>query len=213
MRLGLRKLTLPGLLVLLGTLAVVVAGCGTSSGSNVLPDSKQILTIPIVPASVDVKTIDPAKVQDYYSYFPVYMTFPGMVELDPNGNVIPWAASAMPTFDTTTNSYTFKIRPGLKWSDGTPIDANTFAYSINRALNPCIGSVVTYYLYPIKDAAAFSTETCGADATTIKGKIQSLIGDSLTVPDSQTLVIKLAAPAPYFLEAICYPTALLSPSS
>ena len=25
--------------------------------------------------------------------------------------------------------YTFKIRSGLKWSDGTPIDANTFAYS------------------------------------------------------------------------------------
>jgi oligopeptide transport system substrate-binding protein len=212
MRLGLRKLSLPGLLVLVGTLAVVVAGCGTgSSSSNALPDSKQILTIPITPASVDIKTLDPAKNQDFYSYFPIYMTFPGMVELDPNGNVIPWAASAMPTFDTTTNSYTFKIRSGLKWSDGTPIDANTFAYSLNRALNPCVGSVVTYYLYPIKDAAAFSTETCASDGTTIKGKIQSLIGDSLTVPDSQTLVVTLGAPAPYFLEALCYPTAFAQP--
>jgi ABC-type oligopeptide transport system substrate-binding subunit len=96
--------------VLLGTLAVVVAGCGTgSSSSNVLPDSQQILTIPITPASVDIKTLDPAKNQDFYSYFPIYMTFPGMVELDPNGNVIPWAASAMPTYDTSDNAYTFKI--------------------------------------------------------------------------------------------------------
>ena len=112
----------------------------------------------------------------------------------------------MPSFDSATNTYTFKIRPGLKWSDGTPIDANTFAYSINRSLNPCTGSVVTYYMFPIKDAPAFSTETCGSDGTTIAGKIQSLIGDSITVPDSQTLVIKLSAPAPYFLEALCYPT-------
>ena len=101
----------------------------------------------------------------------------------------PWAAAAMPTFDASSNTYTFTVRPGLKWSDGTPIDANTFAYSINRSLSPCTGSAVTYYLYPIKDAQAFSTETCGSDGTTIKGKIQSLIGDSITVPDSQTLVI------------------------
>jgi len=160
---------------------------------------------------VDIKTLDPAKVQDYYSYFPVYMTFPGMVELDPNGQVIPWAASAMPTYNTSANSYTFTIRPGLKWSDGTPIDANTFAYSINRALNPCIGSAVTYYDYPIKDAAAFSTQKCAADGVTVQGKIPTLIGDSLNVPDSQTLVITLAAPAPYFLEALCYPTNFAQP--
>jgi oligopeptide transport system substrate-binding protein len=211
MRLGLRKFTLPGLMVLLGTLAIMVAGCGTSASSNKLPDAQQILTIPITPASVDIKTLDPAKTQDFYSYFPIYLTFPGMVELDSQGNVIPWAASAMPTFDSSTNTYTFKIRPGLKWSDGTPIDANTYAYSINRALNPCIGSVVTYYDYPIKDAAAFSTEKCGTDGTTITGKIQSLIGDSLNVPDSQTLTITLGAPAPYFLEALCYPTNFAQP--
>jgi oligopeptide transport system substrate-binding protein len=199
-------------MVLIGTLAIAVAGCGTStSGNGKLPDSKEILTLPITPASVDIKTLDPAKTQDFYSYFPIYMTFPGMVELDSQGNVQAWAASAMPTYDTATNSYTFKIRPGLKWSDGSPIDANTFAYSINRALNPCIGSVVTYYDYPIKDAAAFSTETCAADGTTIKGKIQTLIGDSLNVPDSQTLVITLGAPAPYFLEALCYPTNFAQP--
>jgi peptide/nickel transport system substrate-binding protein/oligopeptide transport system substrate-binding protein len=116
----------------------------------------------------------------------------------------------MPTFNATNNTYTFTLKPGLKWSDGTPIDANTFAYSINRSLNPCTASLVTYYMFPIKDAQAFSTETCTSSGT-VAGKIQTLIGDSLNVPDSHTLVIILGAPAPYFLQAICYPTAFAQP--
>jgi oligopeptide transport system substrate-binding protein len=212
MRLGLRKLTWPGLVVLLGTLAIVASGCGSSSGGNALPDSQQVLKLQIATAgTVDIKTMDPAKLSDYPSYTALYLVFPGMVELDANGTVVPNAITAMPTFDATANTYTFKIKPGLKWSDGSPIDANTFAYSINRSLNPCTGSFVTYYLYPIKDAQAFSTETCGNDGTTIKGKIQTLIGDSLTVPDSQTLVITLSQAAPYFLQALCYPTAFAQP--
>ena len=119
---------------------------------------------------------------------------------------VPWAASAMPTFNTTDNTYTFTVRSGLKWSDGTPIDANTFAYSINRSLSPCTGSAVGYYLYPLKDAATFNTEKCGSDGSTITGAIKTLIGDSITVPDSQTIVFHLSAPAPYFLDGLSYPT-------
>jgi oligopeptide transport system substrate-binding protein len=211
MHIGLRKLTLPGLMVILGTLAIMVAGCGSASnGGTARPDSQQILRFPLNPNAIDIKTMDPALNQDFYSYFPIQLVFPGLLTLDSNGQPQPWAASAMPTFDTTNNTYTFKVRSGLKWSDGTPIDANTFAYSINRSLSPCTASPVTYYMFPIKDAQAFSTETCSSSGT-ISGKIQTLIGDSLTVPDSQTLVITLNAPAPYFLQAICYPTAFAQP--
>ena len=44
-------------------------------------------------------------------------------------------------------TYTFHLHQGMTWSDGTPIDATTFAYSINRALDPCLGSGTAYYLY------------------------------------------------------------------
>ncbi|MGO8951403.1 MAG: ABC transporter substrate-binding protein, partial [Ktedonobacterales bacterium] len=115
-------------------------------------------------------------------------------------------ASGMPTFDATNNTYTFKVLPGLKWSDGTPITASTFAYSINRSLNPCTGSTLGAYLYPIKDAQAFNSETCAADGTTIVGKIQTLIGDSINATDAQTLVITLNGPTPYFLDGFTYPT-------
>jgi oligopeptide transport system substrate-binding protein len=215
MRMGLgnlRKFSVPGFLVLVGVMAVLVAGCGTSSsGATPLPDSQQIFRIPLNANSTDIKTMDPAQVQDYYSYFPVSLVFPAMLVLSAQGTPEPWAAAAMPTFDASTNTYTFKIRPNLKWSDGTPIDANTFAYSINRALSPCTGSPVTYYLFALKDAPAFATQTCASDGVTVKGKIASLIGDSITVPDNLTLNLQLSAPAPYFLEAICYPTADAQP--
>jgi oligopeptide transport system substrate-binding protein len=206
-----KKVTLSGVLVLLGTLAIMVAGCGTNSGGTVRPPSQQILRYPLNANGIDIKTMDPAENQDFYSYFPISLVFPGLLTLNASGQPVPWAATSMPSFNAANNTYTFTVRSGLKWSDGTPIDANTFAYSINRSLSPCTASPVTYYMFPIKDAAAFSTETCGSDGVTVKGKIQSLIGDSLNVPDSQTLVITLNAPAPYFLQAMCYPTAYAQP--
>jgi peptide/nickel transport system substrate-binding protein/oligopeptide transport system substrate-binding protein len=145
------------------------------------------------------------------AYFPVELVFPGLLTLNAAGSPVPWAAVGMPAFDATANTYTFRIRPHLRWSDGTPIDAATFAYSINRALNPCTASPVAYYLYPIKDAQAFSAEKCASNGTTISGVIPTLIGDSLHVPDTQTLVVTLGAPAPYFMAALCFPTSYAQP--
>jgi peptide/nickel transport system substrate-binding protein/oligopeptide transport system substrate-binding protein len=124
--------------------------------------------------------------------------------------VVPYAAAGMPTFDSATDSYTFTIRPNLKWSDGTPITSQSFAFGINRSLSPCTASPVTYYMYPILNAQAFSTESCTSSGT-IKGPIQTLIGTSLQTPDNQTLVIKLHAPALYFLAAVPYPTFFAEP--
>ena len=216
MRGGVGKLYVVRLFVVLGTVAVIFSGCatifsgGTSSGGTTRPDAQQILRYPLNPYSIDIFTMDPARNQDFYSYFPISLVYPGLLTLNASGRPVPWAATSMPVFNAANNTYTFTVRSGLRWSDGTPIDANTFAYSINRSLNPCTASPVTYYMFPIKDAEAFSTETCTSSGN-VSGKIASLIGDSLSVPNSQTLVIKLNAPAPYFLQAMCYPTAFAQP--
>ncbi len=199
-------------MILLGTLAVVVAGCGTSSTGGKLPDSQQIIRLPINAASNDIATMDPGHDQDFYSYTPIELVFPGLIALDQNGNPTAWAADGMPTYDQTAKTYTFKVRSGLKWSDGTPIDATTFAKAIDRSMSPCTASAVTYYLYPINNAPAYSTEKCASDGVTVQGPIKSLITDGdVTTPDSQTLVIKLSANAPYFLEAMGYPTTYAVP--
>jgi peptide/nickel transport system substrate-binding protein/oligopeptide transport system substrate-binding protein len=107
-------------------------------------------------------------------------------------------------------TYTFKIRPGLKWTDGTPIDANTFAYSWNRGLDPCTTSGAASYLYPIKGAAAFNQGTCPDANATNPVSTDTLIGKSIVVTDPQTLTVTLEKPFAYFLPTVAATAVVLA---
>jgi peptide/nickel transport system substrate-binding protein/oligopeptide transport system substrate-binding protein len=214
MRLGARKTSLAALMALTGSLAMLLAGCQSGAGSaanTAAPDSQQIFKDQIG-GIADIKTLDPAVNTDLYSAEAIIPVYPGLLVLDPKLAVEPWAADGMPTVSSDGLTYTFKVKPGLKWSDGTPITSETYAYSINRAESPCTASPAAYYLYTLKDAIDFNTaETCDAATGKITGKIQTLIGDSINTPDAQTLVLTLASPATYFLEAMTYPTSYAVP--
>ncbi|HEY7975184.1 MAG TPA: ABC transporter substrate-binding protein, partial [Ktedonobacterales bacterium] len=134
MRLGARKTSLAAVLTLAGSLAMLLAGCqsGTgSSGTTAVSDSQQIFKDQIGGIS-DIKTLDPGVNTDLYSAEAINLVFPGLLVLDPKLAVEPWAAQALPTVSSDGLTYTFKVKPGLKWSDGTPITSETYAYSINR---------------------------------------------------------------------------------
>ena len=211
-----RKWTLSGVMVLMGTIALLVSACGGSGSSNsssgaAAPDSQQVLHDVLTPGSNDIATMDPDLVQDAYSIVPINLVFPPLVALNSKLEVVPWAASAAPTVSSDGMTYTFSIRSGLKFSDGEPIDASAFAFSMNRSLDPCTASPVAYYLLPIKDAATFNGESCKNG--TASGSISTLIGDSIVVKDPQTLVVTLQAPAAYFLEAMTYPTSYAVPQN
>src|SRR5215472_12530183 len=90
------------LIPLLSALALMMGSCGTSSGAtNALPDSQQILRLPIVASSADIGTMDPAKVSDFQSYLPIELVFPGLMALNNNLQPVPWAAQGMPTLDVS----------------------------------------------------------------------------------------------------------------
>ncbi len=93
-------------------------------------------------------------------------------------------------------TWTFNLKPNLKFSDGTPLTSADVAYSINRALLPATKSVVgPVYLALIKDSDKLNA-----------GKIPTIIGDSLLTPDPNTLVIIANKKAAYFLDALAYST-------
>jgi oligopeptide transport system substrate-binding protein len=215
-----KRAMLSGVLAVLSLVALLLTACasnGTASTGNAAPDSQQVLHDVLVPGSNDIATMDPGLVQDLFSGVPINLVFPGLLTLDGKLNVTPWAASAMPTVSSDGLTYTFSVRSGLKFSDGEPIDANAFAYAMNRSLDPCTASPVAYYLFAIKDAATFNGETCNKDGSKSAAKgqtgatIQTLIGDSIVVRDPQTLVVTLQQPAAYFLEAMTYPTSYAVP--
>lgn len=213
MRLGARKTSFAALLTLAGSMAMLLAGCQTSGGgSNAVADSQQVFHSQIAGES-DIKTLDPGSNTDLLSAEAISVVWPGLLVLDPKLNVEPWAAQGMPTVSSDGKTYTFKLKPNLKWSDGTPITSETFAYSMNRSEDPCTASPAAYYLYMLKDAMDFNTnETCDKSGK-ITGKIQTLVGDALETPDAQTLVVHLAQPATYFLEAMTYPTSFAVPET
>jgi oligopeptide transport system substrate-binding protein len=178
-----------------------------------LPDAQQVFS-PVEGGTYngDVYSLDPAEYLSGLDYEIAQLLFPPLVTLDDHLQPVDWATERHEV-SADGLMYTFHLRKGLQWSDGTPIDANTFAYSINRALDPCLGvyafySPLEFPLDSIKGAVAFVRGHCPPGAT---HSANALLGTSLLVPDPLTLQIMLEAPAGYFLAALTAPSAWAVP--
>jgi oligopeptide transport system substrate-binding protein len=209
--------------ILLALLVTLLSGCAApwpfpqpTPDHSKLPDAQQIFRpLEIGPNAGDLATIDPALINFGVDYQLAQLLFPGLVTLDEQNRVVDWAAESHEV-SADGLTYTFHLHTGMQWSDGTPIDAATFAYSINRALDPCTGSDVASYLYNIKGAAEFNggypfkERHCPTGA---KVSADTLIGKSIVVADPLTLKLTLEAPAGYFLASLTYPTSWAVPQS
>jgi peptide/nickel transport system substrate-binding protein/oligopeptide transport system substrate-binding protein len=198
--------------------ATLLSGCAapwpfpqpTPTTNPPLPDSQQIFRPQEIGlASGDLETLDPALIEYNSDYDLAQLIFPGLVTLDEQGQPVDWAAESHEV-SADGLTYTFHLRKGMTWSDGTPIDASTFAYSINRALDPCTGSYTANYLYAIKGAQAFNAAQCPTETLHSSA---TLIGSSLLVPDPLTLHISLQQPAGYFLAALTWPLSWAVPQA
>ncbi|HEY7781033.1 MAG TPA: peptide ABC transporter substrate-binding protein [Ktedonobacterales bacterium] len=235
MRRGERFQRVPGVVLGMGLLALLVAGCtagpGSGQPSDMAPASQQTFHYQLVTGASDISGLDPDVNFDdgdisahAASALPISLIYSGLVALDDNLAVENWDAQKV---DVTPDGlrYTFHLRSGLKFSDGTSVHASDYAFGLNRTLDPCLdsatgGSPVAFYLYPIKDATTFNQETCapgagGANNSYGPGTGQSgavlktLVGDSIVADDTAaTLTITLSAPAAYFLHALAYPEAV-----
>ncbi|MGH7944311.1 MAG: ABC transporter substrate-binding protein, partial [Opitutaceae bacterium] len=80
--------------------------------------------------------------------------------LIPGGNGEPQPGAAT-RFDVSADglTYTFHLRPGLRWSDGRPLEAGDFVAAWHRALTPSTAASKANVFYPVKNARAFVTGT------------------------------------------------------
>ena len=117
--------------------------------------------------------------------------FEGLVSADPHdlspapGMAERWEISE----DGLT--YRFYLRPDAKWSDGTPITAEDYHWSWQRALHPKMGNEYAYMMFPIKNAEPFGT-----------GKLDDYSQVGVRVIDPLTLEVELENPTPYFLQLL-----------
>ena len=140
----------------------------------------------------DLASIDPAKPQDSQSITVISQVFSGLVRLNEKLEVEPdGAASWQVSADGKT--YTFTLRDGLKFADGTAVTASDFAYSINRALDPSTASF----------GAPFQLgHIVGAQAV-VDGKAKEASG--VKAVDAKTLEVTIDAPLAYFLSQLTFP--------
>jgi peptide/nickel transport system substrate-binding protein/oligopeptide transport system substrate-binding protein len=188
-------------LLFMGVLGIVFAGCGTPQGSDLA--DKQIFTYPIV-ASQDVKTLDPALITDLYSAQVISLIGSGLVSLDPKTLAVKPNLASSWDVSADGKSYTFHIRPNLKFSNGDPLTANDFAYAIDRAFGPDIFGTSYTPDYYLGGQGGINAGIVGGEDRG-NGKIPSMIGQGLVVVNDTTLQINITGPALWFLEALTYP--------
>jgi oligopeptide transport system substrate-binding protein len=120
--------------------------------------------------------------------------FLGLTTFDAEANIVPGAAERWQVSGDGL-TWTFHLRAGLRWSDGTPLEAEDFVYSFRRLLAPQTAASLAYFLYPLRNAQAVNAGTT---------PIESL---GVTAPSPHTLVMELEKPYPYLAERLLYPTA------
>lgn len=120
--------------------------------------------------------------------------FEGLTTEGPDGKIIPGAALRW-NISRNARTYTFYLRRDLRWSNGDPLNAHDFVYSLQRAANPELASGGANALLPILNAReVLSGEMPVED-----------LGISLL--DEFTLQITLTGPTPYFLSLLTNPVA------
>ena len=146
----------------------------------------------------DPPTLDPHLVTDGTSYGIVIEVFSGLVRLgtDPSNPFEPDLAESWSVLADGT-VYEFKLRNGLKFSNGDPVTAQDFKWSFERAAHPDTASTVAEEF--LGDIVGIK-EIVEGTATTAQG---------IEVIDERTLRLKIDAPKAYFIAKLTYPTAFV----
>ena len=123
----------------------------------------------------------------------------GLTTDDAAGRPIPGAAESWSTSPDGL-TWTFKLRPGAVWSDGVPVTAEDFVFSLRRIMDPANAAEYASLLYPIVNAQEVN-----------EGKLPpAQLG--VRAVDPLTLEIRLKNPAPFLPELATHYTMYPVPS-
>ncbi len=141
-------------------------------------------------------TLDPAIASETTSHFFVTSLFSGLVRISSDFSIEPDLAEDV-RVDVTGLVYTFTLREGITFHDGTPITAEDFKYSIERAADAALNSeTAPLYLGDIVGV----TEKLDGEAEEVSG---------VEVVNERTIRITIDEPKGYFLAKLTYPSAAI----
>ncbi|MCY8935776.1 peptide ABC transporter substrate-binding protein [Peribacillus frigoritolerans] len=158
-------------------------GSGDSSGLKVLN----------VNNSSEPGSLHPANAQGTHESWILEHTFEGLTKKTEEGKIVPGSAESWEISEDGL-TWTFKLKDGLKWSNGDPLTANDFEYAWKYALKPETAADYAYQLYYLKGGEAYNSK---------KGKEEDV---GVKATDEHTLVVTLEQPTPYFLDLTSFYT-------
>lgn len=174
--------------VTLASVALAV-GCGSHRTAKAPADNILRVSMETSPVSFDggvIQDVDTAQL--------LQQVYEGLVQISPENKLVPCLAESW-TVSADGKTYTFHLRPGVKFQNGQPVTADDVAYSLARPLRPALGSPV---------ALTYLGNIVGAQAVAA-GKAQSLAG--VKVLDAHAVSVSIVQPQPYWIDTLTYPTA------
>jgi peptide/nickel transport system substrate-binding protein len=114
---------------------------------------------------------DPARLLSISDVYHARMVYEPFVAADSAMQPIPWLAESWSSNDAATE-WTFKLREGVKFHDGSPLTAEDVVYTFRRLLDPATASPAASELGAIKPEAFQAV-----DANTVKVTLDSAIAE------------------------------------
>ncbi len=145
----------------------------------------------------EAKTLDPAFISDASDVQLLLQLYAGLTRLDEQGEPYPSLAESWTVSDNGSR-YTFRLRDGLTFSDGSPLSADDVRRSWLRMLDPALHSTAPDVLSVISGA---SERLAGGPED----------GVGVEVQDPLTLVVHLRHPAAYFPAITATPSTFVVP--
>jgi ABC-type transport system substrate-binding protein len=170
--------------------ALACAGANGAGDRRTLIDSRD---------NYDPRSLDPALSTDVPTGRAVGYVFDGLTQFTPEAKLEPGLAER---WDVSPDgmTYTFHLRRGVKFHDGSPFVARQVLRSWQRVLDPAVRGGRGWPLYPVRGARDYA-----------EGRAQTISG--LAAPNDSTVVVTLTEPFAIFPKLLAMPVASIVPDS
>ena len=121
-----RRMLMMGLCIMVGLLVALTLHAGIAHAQK---------TTLVVALNQDPDILDPSLSRTYVGRIIYEHMCEKLYEIDENLKIFPQLAADLPSFSDGGKTVTIKLRRGVKFNDGTPMDAEAVRYSLDRHLN------------------------------------------------------------------------------
>ena len=168
-----------------GVAAAAIMATGPSFAQDAPKQGGEI----VITYKDDVATLDPAIGYDWQNWSMIKSLFDGLMDYEPGTTELREDLAESYEISPDGLTYTFKLRPGVKFHNGREMTAEDVKYSIERVVNPATQSPGAGFFASIKGHEAMT----GGSADTLEG---------VTVVDPATISFELTRPDATFLHVM-----------